>query len=93
MTWPTGSPCASSFRLLFQAYAEDRGLSSIRTESSRYDRNALKTWAMDLAADPEMGFDPESQSMWDDLTQVWRVIDNGDNAWDVPAYDGGLFGS
>ena len=31
--------------------------------------------------------------MWDDLTQVWRVIDNGDSAWDVPAYDGGLFGS
>jgi hypothetical protein len=28
-----------------------------------------------------------------DLTQVWRVIDNGDSAWDVPAYDGGLFGS
>ena len=80
------------FRLLFQAYAEDRGLLPFG-RNSRYDRNALKTWAMDLAADPEMGFDPESQSMWDDLTQVWRVIDNGDSAWDVPAYDGGLFGS
>ena len=80
------------FRLLFQAYAEDRGLLPFG-RNSRYDRNALKTWAMDLAADPEMGFDPESQSMWDDLTQVWRVIDNGDSAWGVPAYDGGLFGS
>ena len=80
------------FRLVFQAYAEDRGLLPFG-RNSRYDRNALKTWAMDLVADPDMDFDPESQSMWDDLTQVWRVIDNGDTAWDVPVYDGGLFGS
>ena len=69
------------FRLLFQAYAEDRGLLPYG-RNPRYDRNALKTWALDLTADPEMDFDPESQSMWDDLTQVWRVIDNGDRAWE-----------
>ncbi len=80
------------FRLLFQAYAEDRGLLPYG-RNERYDRNALKTWAIDLASDPGMEFDPDSQSMWDDLIQVWRVIDTGDRAWDVPAYNGGLFGT
>lgn len=80
------------FRLLFQAYAEDQGLLPYQ-RNPRYDRNALKTYAMDLASDPGMAFDPDSQAMWDDLVQVWRVIDSGDAAWDVPAYDGGLFGA
>lgn len=80
------------FRLLFQAYAEDQGLLPYQ-RNPRYDRNALKTYAMDLASDPDMAFDPDSQAMWDDLVQVWRVIDSGDAAWDVPAYDGGLFGA
>lgn len=80
------------FRLLFQAYAEDRGLLPY-PRNERYRRNALKTWAIDLASDPEMDFDRASQSIWDDLSQVWRVIDSGDTAWDVPAYDGGLFGA
>ncbi len=30
--------------------------------------------------------------MWDDLAQVWHVIDKGDTAWSVPPYNGGLFG-
>lgn len=80
------------FRLLFQAYAEDSGLLPYG-RNSRYDRNALKTWAMDLAKEPGQPFVAESTSIWDDLTQVWRVIDSGDKAWDVPAYNGGLFGS
>ena len=80
------------FRLLFQAYAEDRGLLPFG-RNSRYDRHALKTLAFDLAANPETEFDSASQSLWDDLTLVWRVIDNGDTDWDVPAYNGGLFGS
>ena len=42
---------------------------------------------------PDQEFDPESRSLWDDLQQVWRVIDSGDKAWNVPAYNGGLFGS
>ncbi|MGY1832609.1 Eco57I restriction-modification methylase domain-containing protein [Geodermatophilus sp. SYSU D01180] len=79
------------FRLLFVAYAEDRGLLPYET-SERYRRNALKTLAQDLLADPEQTFDPNSSTLWDDLTQVWRVIDSGDlGGWGVPAYNGGLF--
>ncbi|MEX1171820.1 MAG: hypothetical protein WEG56_04315 [Chloroflexota bacterium] len=78
------------FRLLFQAYAEDRKLLPYG-ENPRYDRNALNTVANDLTENPDQPFDAESTSLWDDLVQVWRVIDKGDSAWSVPAYNGGLF--
>lgn len=57
------------FRLLFQAYAEDRGLlPSGRNEG--FDANSLKTNAQRLitAADDEFG---DSTTLWRDLTQVW----------------------
>jgi hypothetical protein len=79
------------FRLLFQAYAEDRKLLPFG-ENPRYDRNALNTLARDLAEHPNEVADPNSESMWDDLAQVWRVIDKGDTTWSVPPYNGGLFG-
>lgn len=80
------------FRLLFQVYAEDRKLLPYG-ENAKYDRNALKTVAKDLVDDPDQEFDENSTSLWDDLAQVWRVIDKGDKAWGVPAYNGGLFTS
>jgi hypothetical protein len=80
------------FRLLFQSYAEDRGLLPYG-RNDRYTRNSLKRQAMDIVEQPDMVFDPESHSIWTDLRQVWEVIDTGDKAWDVPAYNGGLFGT
>jgi hypothetical protein len=79
------------FRLLFVAYAEDRGLLPFGT-SERYTRNALKTLAQDMATHPGERFSAESTTLWDDLTQVWKVIDTGDlEGWGVPPYNGGLF--
>lgn len=79
------------FRLLFVAYGEDRGLLPYG-KSQRYTRNSLKTVALDLVADPDQGFAETSTSSWDNLTQVWKVIDTGDiEGWGVPAYNGGLF--
>jgi len=78
------------FRLLFVAYAEDRGLLPFE-RNPRYTRNALKTYAKDFAADPDQVFSPESTSIWEDLVQVWNAIDSGEPRWDVPAYNGGLF--
>lgn len=80
------------FRLLFQVYAEDRRLLPFK-ENDKYTRNALKTVAQDLVDNPTQQFDPESSSLWDDMAQVWRVIDTGDRSWNVPAYNGGLFTS
>lgn len=79
------------FRLLFVAYGEDRGLLPYGV-SDQYTRNALKTLALDFAKDPDKSFSAASTAYWDDLTQVWKVIDTGDvEGWGVPAYNGGLF--
>ena len=79
------------FRLLFVAYGEDRGLLPYG-RSDRYTRNSLKRFALDLVADPSQDFSSTATSLWDDLTQVWKVIDTGDvQGWGVPAYNGGLF--
>ena len=79
------------FRLLFQAYAEDRGLLPAGRNES-YDANSLKTLAKRLR---HVKFDDfgDAKSLWFDLVQVWNAIDAGNKTWDVPAYNGGLFGS
>ena len=50
------------FRLLFQAYAEDRELLPY-TRNEHYRRNALKTVAADLVAAPDTVFDERSQHL------------------------------
>src|SRR5690606_18540899 len=82
------------FRLLFQAYAEDQGLLPYE-RNDRYTRNSLQRWARDFVEQPDLvnQLDPGSHAIWDDLRQVWGVIDTGNRTWDVPAYNGGLFGS
>ncbi len=78
------------FRLLFQAYAEDRGLlPSGRNEL--YDANSLKTIASRIQ-DADSETFGTSSSFWKDLTQIWDIIDEGNEAFQVPAYNGGLFG-
>lgn len=77
------------FRLLFQAYAEDRGLlPSGRNEG--FDANSLKTNARRLS-DAEAGQFGDSSTIWFELVQVWSAIDQGNEQWQVPAYNGGLF--
>jgi hypothetical protein len=79
------------FRLLFQAYAEDRGLLPAGRNES-YDANSLKTIARRYRDTPEEDFG-DAQSLWLDLIQVWNAIDAGNKTWDVPSYNGGLFGT
>jgi hypothetical protein len=78
------------FRILFLAYAEDRGLLPY-SRNTRYDRHAVKTIAREFAADPAMVFDEHAASLWDDMQAVWAAVDQGNAGWDVPAYNGGLF--
>lgn len=77
------------FRLLFQAYAEDRGLlPSGRNEG--FDANSLKTNARRLL-DSESDAFGEASTIWLDLVQVWNAIDQGNPQWQIPSYNGGLF--
>jgi hypothetical protein len=79
------------FRLLFQAYAEDRGLLPAG-RNERYDANSLKTIAQRDIDTPAEQFS-DAATIWNDLIQVWDAIDQGSPLWQVPAYNGGLFGS
>jgi hypothetical protein len=77
------------FRLLFQAYAEDRGLlPSGRNEG--FDANSLKTIARRLL-DSDVEAFGDASTMWFDLIQVWNAIDQGNPQWQIPTYNGGLF--
>jgi hypothetical protein len=78
------------FRLLFQAYAEDRGLLPAGRNEG-YDANSLKTIAKRIMNTPTEQFG-KSKTLWFDLAQVWNAIDEGNETWNVPAYNGGLFG-
>jgi len=79
------------FRLLFQAYAEDRGLLPAGRNEG-YDANSLKTIAKRIIYTPTEQFG-NSKTLWFDLAQVWNAIDEGNETWNVPAYNGGLFGT
>jgi hypothetical protein len=78
------------FRLLFVAYAEDRGLLPYQ-RNPLYTKKALKTLAREFTDNPDLVFDNVSTDRWDDLKAVWRAVDDGNREWGVPAYNGGLF--
>ncbi len=80
------------FRLLFQAYAEDRGLLPAG-RNEIFDSNSMKRWAEHLLSrEPNIPFG-DSSTIWFDLMQVWDAIDQGNPEMQIPAYNGGLFGS
>jgi hypothetical protein len=80
------------FRLLFQAYAEDRGLLPAG-RNEIFDSNSLKHWAKHLITrDSSVPFG-DSATIWYDLRQVWDAIDQGNPEMQIPAYNGGLFGA
>lgn len=78
------------FRLLFVAYAEDRGLLPYQ-RNPRYTRKALKTLAREFTDAVNAPFDEGATDRWVDLLAVWKAIDDGNIEWGVPAYNGGLF--
>ena len=80
------------FRLLFQAYAEDRGLLPAG-RNENFDKNSMKYWAQYLR-DRDLGAPyGDASTIWFDLIQVWDAIDQGNPDMQIPAYNGGLFGS
>lgn len=81
------------FRLLFLAYAEDRELLPYAA-SAEYRRNSLKTLSRSLAAraNDGKGWDGvRTTSLWTDVGQLFEAVDKSNDAWSVPAYNGGLF--
>jgi len=79
------------FRLLFIAYAEDNDLLPYRT-NERYKSRSLKQKATELAEMKRAGNAFGSGStLWREIADLCKAVNEGQPEWDVPPYDGGLF--
>jgi len=86
------------YRLLFIMYAEDRHLLPYRVNRLYTENRSLGRYRDEIASRLdryEQGREPdysnESTEIWDDLTLLFDLIDNGRKNYGVPAYNGGLF--
>lgn len=79
------------YRLLFILYAEDRNLLPVRDE--RYDDYALRKIREDIAKrrDANDTLSATACRYWQHLTDLFRIISQGDASIGMPAYNGGLF--
>jgi hypothetical protein len=79
------------YRLLFLFYAEDRGLLPLRDERyAEYSVRHLRERVRD-EVDARKVFSTRIDNLWRDLKGVFTLIDQGDDAIGMPAYNGGLF--
>lgn len=79
------------YRLLFVLYAEDRAL--LPVADSRYDDYSLRRIRQDIARRMDQGdvFSATAPRFWQDLRNLFRAIDRGDDSLGLPPYNGGLF--
>ena len=77
------------FRLLFVAWAEDRGLLPYE-RNSEYRERSLTKLAIRLAEDSRRGRG-SGRSLFADIRRLWATVDAGSADQGVPAYNGGLF--
>jgi hypothetical protein len=82
------------FRLLFVAYAEDKGLLPYE-RNVPYTNASLKTLARELIPyiQGEQQFSADSAVFWRRVVNLWRAVDRGKSDWGIPPYNGGLFSS
>ena len=81
------------FRLLFIAYAEDKGLLPYRT-NDEYENYSLNLRAQQLL-DRERKRTPfdDDPLMWNRVQDLFAAIDRGNHGLGIPPYNGGLFDS
>ncbi|SEO92755.1 N-6 DNA Methylase [Halorientalis persicus] len=89
------------YRLMFVLYAEARGLIHPEDQQAQdeYDRNfSLDELRLDIheaIGEVDEGFEEEfstySTGMWSRLEDLFRLIDEGEDALGIPPYNGGLF--
>ena len=79
------------YRLLFLFYAEDRDLLPVR--DPRYHGYSVRRLRERVRDDIEerKAFSTRLDNLWRDLKGVFQLIDEGDDAVGMPAYNGGLF--
>jgi hypothetical protein len=80
-----------AYRLLFVAYAEDRGLLPVGTPA--YDNGYALRMLRDQVAQPSTVWAPDSGYLWSALRAQWVLLRDGVNAGElqITAFNGGLF--
>lgn len=86
------------YRLLFIMYAEDRGLLPYRINPTYTRNRSLGRHRDEVAAKLnnvrrrlDADYSREATNIWDDLQDLFDLIDRGHRSYGVPAYNGGLF--
>lgn len=81
------------YRLLFLFYAEARGLLPIEKEEyARYSLKRLRQKAREVVRRRTLQVEGE-YDMWRTLSELFRIVNEGDSRLGVTAYNGGLFAS
>ena len=81
------------FRLLFVAYAEDKGLLPYKTNES-YRTRSINQRTQELLRMERDGIAFEQwDTTWREIQNLFDSIDKGQRAWGIPPYNGGLFAS
>jgi len=80
------------YRLLFLLYAESRDLLPARPGEPYYERSLLKECLemQESHRNRELA-DDISQNYWNNLSDLFNIIDKGSRKYNVPKYNGGLF--
>ena len=87
------------YRLLFIMYAEDRGLLPYRHNQTYTNNRSLARHRDDIATRLDQvrrgilsaEYPREHTALWDDLQDLFDLIDRGHGRYGVQAYNGGLF--
>lgn len=87
------------YRLLFIMYAEDRGLLPYRRNQTYTNNRSLARHRDDVATRldrlsrglPSSDYPCDDTALWDDLQDLFDLIDRGHRRYGVHAYNGGLF--
>ncbi len=79
------------YRLLFLLYAEDRDL--LPVGEKRYDDYSLRKQRNEVGKriTENDTFSTTATNIWHPISELSRIIDNGDSAVGIPPYNGGLF--
>ena len=78
------------FRLLFVLYCESAGY--LPRQNRAYEVRSLSRLVQE-AADTAASLSPRSFALWRDFGNLVHALRVGNPAWDVPAYNGALFGA
>lgn len=80
------------YRLLFLLYAESRDLLPVKEAKRYYTKSLAKIkGAIKNDFDNNVIHSSISTDYWDDLLNLFHIIDSGDPALNIPKYNGGLF--